>query len=279
MKNLVLLIIFIGTMAGCASTYSIKPETINELEYGQERTKVIEQLETEGLPLFRFRAGNKEHYSEVYEPEDSFQQYIFLYSGEQLESVVKVQEGLLTWEEQVGKYGRSVPNILQLGVMATSIKELGLNLQQTNFGEINVEKQKEHRDTIIHGVAANLVMPLGLMAFVYTAPVSIPMMTIMHNKDLERKAAFVSKLHQVPLGTTEQQVIDLLGQPIKRADYLEESILVFDSYNEEHLIGNRASAGFVEGRMLWMGYYYDAVGALERMSEENSSETSPDKGS
>lgn len=279
MKKLVLLIITIGAMSGCASTYSIKPESINELEYGQERTQVIKQLETEGLPLFRFRAGNEEHYSEVYEPEDSFQQYIFLYTGEQLESVVKVQEGLLTWKEQVGKYGHSVPNVLQLEAMATSIKEVGLNLQQTNFAEVNVEKQTEHRNTIIHGVAANLVMPLGLMAFVYTAPVSIPMMTMMHNKDVERKAAFVSKLHQVPLGATEQQVIDLLGQPIKRADYLEESILVFDSYNEEHIIGNRASAGFVEGRMLWMGYYYDAVSALERMSEENSNETSPDKDS
>ena len=279
MKKLIFLIALIGIMSGCASTNSIKPETINKLEYGQERTQVIEQLEAEGLPLFRFRAGNEEHFSEVYEPEKSFQQYIFLYSDKKLESVVKVEEGLTTWEEEVGKYGRSVPDIKQLEDMSTSIQEIGLNLQQTNFGEVNVEKQKKHRDTIIHGVAANLMMPLGLVAFVYTAPVSIPMMTMMHNNDLERKTAFVSKLHQVPLGATEQQVIDLLGQPIKRVDYLEESILVFDSYNEEHLIGNRASVGFVEGRALWIGYYYDAVSAIKRMSEESSTEASSDKGS
>ena len=77
MKKLIFLIIVISTMSGCASTNSIKAETINKLEYGQERTRVVEQLEAEGLPLFRFRAGSEEHYSEVYEPEGSFQQYIF----------------------------------------------------------------------------------------------------------------------------------------------------------------------------------------------------------
>lgn len=244
------------TLAGCASN-SMDPSSFSALRYGSARPEVLSRLGQPGTPLFRFGESQKTYFAETYSPGDTLQNYVFLFEDNNLISVITAETGKQIWEQVFGQYGKSLPVSAKFQDVLKHVRSARLDLQRVNFFSANKEAQAQRQKGINESVAANLLMPLGLIAIVATAPVSVPMMVGANSEFETREAAFVAQADRVPLGASSALVRDYLGAPVAEFENGEERVLVFDPSTKTLILRSKVSIGLNKDTVTWVGYYFD----------------------
>lgn len=257
MRIATLALAVILTLAGCASN-SINPSSFSTLQYGSARQEVLSRLGQPGTPIFKFGESQKTYFAETYSPGDTLQNYVFLYEESNLVSVITTEAGKKIWEQVFGQYGKSLPVSVRFQDVLKHVLSARLDLQRVNFSAANKEAQVQRQKGINESVAANLLMPLGLIFVVATAPVSVPMMVGVNSEFETREAAFIAQADRIPLGASSALVRDFLGAPVAEFENGEEKILVFDPSTKNLILRSKVSIGLSNDTVTWVGYYFDA---------------------
>lgn len=247
-------------LSGCASNMNIKSESIGLLEYGDQPNRVVNILENKGIPLFKFYSKSDEYDVVLFEPNDTYQRYIFLFENDQLRSVISEETGIRIWEQAYGSYKESIPSLDKFDDIVSQITEEKLDLQQTDFSKINVAKRDESRRDVSEAIAINLFMPLGLIGVIVTGPVLIPYTVNELNKAKESEDLFLKKVSTVKLNSSSDSVKSILGEAKNKYQTEEQTILMFhEDTNDGYYVPQiYLSTGFVNDELKWVGYYFNA---------------------
>lgn len=252
-------------LSSCATTKDSGRGTLGLLEYGDYQPKVLTSIE-KSIPLFKFYSENKEYFAVSVEPKNTYQGYVLLFEDEQLSSIIPVEKGIQIWEEAYDSYKRTVPTVDKFDYIVSRLAEEQLDISTTNFLKVN-EKSINDKE-VTQAIATNIFMPLGLVAFIVTAPILVPYtVNAMNQAELEEQL-FLEKLNSVKLKSSMNMVETQLGKARSKYTNEGESILLFDEKTKDDNYNPlcNVSMGFVQDELKWIGYYFHAGKRLEKYS-------------
>lgn len=263
MNILVRLVFFLALVSAPYSSSpasEVSPSLLSQLRYGMTRDNVIGVLGKDGFPLFRLRLDTKDYFAETYVNNDTNEKFVFVYEGNTLSGVITAEAAKSYWQLQFKhNYGHRyvVPDALQLANIATTAITSRLDIDRVYRKSLdNKEKPKIPRE-LAETAAANALMPLGLMMYIATAPVSIPLTGAALIDAKTSESDFIKTVLKIPLGSSIEDVSSALGQPIKRHLVKNQEVLVYvPRWNSRAINRNAVTLGFVENQLEWIGYYY-----------------------
>ena len=247
------IVVVILVIACACSSNKVKLTNFQDLRYGEKKEKIVAKFESEGAPVFKYFAGEDEFFAEIYVVKGTHQSYLYLYQNHSLISVITLEEARNSWNEKVGPL--KLPYAHELEVVAKSIINNRINLKLYDFSVVNKENKIAHNTAIVEGVAANLAMPAGLYALIATAPITIPTALGLQGDYNMQTNSFIVNLNSLDSNADKKAITDKIGDYIysKRiSSERKEEVFVFHR-------GAKFSVGLINGKLRWIGYYYDAV--------------------
>ena len=262
-KLSLLFLIFTLNISGC-STASYTPNTAKEMDlaiYGMKVTEVERELNHPGKPLFKFLNSGFEYYITAYRPSRKKQNYLFIYENKKLISIVTAYNGIKIWQENFGKFNKSLPKKESFSAVVESLKDNAISedLSFTGRNNININEHDGAGAELL-AVQIGMFIPgvreilLGTSMVAMGAESSTSNEKIKNLKPIEIKSQkyyqkYFNKYNMVKFSENENAVISKLGEPNHRYNTEGQTVLIYSG--EENTI-----LGLVNNKLKWLAFDY-----------------------
>lgn len=262
MNILIRLVFFLALISAPYSTSlasEVSPSLLSQLHYGMTRDNVIGVLGKDGFPLFKLRFDMKDYYAEAYTNENSNEKFIFVYEDNKLSGIITAEAAEKYWLSQFKhKYGYRyvIPDASRLASIAITAITSRLEIDQL-YTSSSDKQTKSKKHELVEMVVANTIMPLGLMGYIATAPISIPLTGALLIDAKTNESDFMKAALKIPLGSSIEGVSSALGEPVSSHLANTQRVLVYvPRWNKKAINRTGATLGFVDNQLEWIGYYY-----------------------
>lgn len=267
--------IFIISLSGCAPKVKLtapeaSPSVLNTIRYGMSIYRVRTMLGDVVRPLFKF--GDADRTYEVYFvlPKDTDKPYCLLFDGSELVSIFSVQEGRKIWRTVFGMKEESLPEPGRFDEIVDALVEARLDIGATDFSSkgdfeysrpdapgVRMSETPEMGVVRASGYLAQFLFGAGELIVAADSAILATGFTvrslhanIKHDLEKDDYEDLVVRTNKVGLGSTEREVVDVLGEPEATKLRGRGKILYYKKYYSVVL-------GLSSDKLSWVAYDYD----------------------